>query len=78
MNFVRKLSTIHSGKSKKIIFDSHIYNFVLSQNSREIVDTINGTYKISTNIKENNKKIKKYELPESHSPDPFIRVEKDS
>ena len=69
MNFVRKLSTVNK---KRIIMDSHFYNFTLSQNSKEIVNVLNGSYNIADNVAEYYSKYKKVEMHESHSPKPFI------
>lgn len=75
MNFIRKLST-QIVKKNKINLDSHFYNFMLSQNSKDTIKFLNGDYKITDNVGEYYKNIKKYEMHESHSPQPFIKIEK--
>ena len=75
MNFVRTLSSKIVNNSK-INLDSHFYKLMLSQNSKDIIKFFNGDYKITDNIGEYYKNIKKYEMHESHSPQPFIKIEK--
>ena len=75
MNFIRRLSSELVNKNK-INLDSHFYNFMLSQNSKDRIKFLNGEYKITDNVGEYYKNIKKYEMHESHSPQPFIKIEK--
>ena len=49
---------------------------MISQNSKDIIKFLNGDYKITDNVGEYYKNIKKYEMHESHSPQPFIKIEK--
>lgn len=76
MNFVRGLST-QIVKKNKVNLDSHFYNFMLSQNSKNTINFLNGNYKITDNIGEYYKNIKKYEMHESHSPKPFIKIKEE-
>ena len=74
MNFIRTLSIMI--KKNKINLDNHILNYSLSQNSKNLINTLNGSYKITDEI--NNEKkfinnLKKIEMHESHSCKPFIR-----
>ena len=75
MNFIRKLST-QIVKKNKINFSNNFYNFILSQNSKDTIKFLNRDYKITDNVGEYYKNIKKYEMHESHSPQPFIKIEK--
>lgn len=75
MNFVRKLST-QIVKKDKINLDADYYNFIFSQNSKERINFFNGNYKITDNTGDFYNNIKKYEMHESHSPKPFIKIEK--
>lgn len=76
MNFVRTLST-HIVNNSKISLESHSYNFILSQNSKYKIKFFNGDYKITDNVREYYKNIKKYEMHESHSPKPFIKIKEE-
>jgi len=72
MNFVRRLSS-KIVNNNKINLDSRVYNFMLSQNSKDTITFLDGNYKITDNVREYYKNIKKYEMHESHSPKPFIK-----
>ena len=76
MNFVRRLST-QIVKKNKIILGEQSYNFILSQNSKDTIKCLNGDYKITDNIREYYKNIKKYEMQESHSSKPFIKIKEE-
>ena len=76
MNFIRRLSTQIVNKNK-INLDIRFYNFMISQNSKDTIKFLNGDYKISDNVGEYYKNIKKYEMHESHSPNPFIKIKED-
>lgn len=76
MNFVKRLSS-QIVKKNKINFDTHFYNFMLSQNSKDVITFLDGNYKITDNVGEYYKNIKKYEMHESHSPNPFIKIKED-
>lgn len=76
MNSVKRLST-QIVKKNIINFDTHLYNFMVSQNSKDIITFLDGNYKITDNVGEYYKNIKKYEMPESHSPKPFIKIKED-
>jgi hypothetical protein len=76
MNFLRRMST-QIVKKNKINLDSHLYNFMVSQNSRDVIAFSQGNYKITDNLGEYYKNIKKYEIHESHSPKPFIKIKED-
>ena len=76
MNFIRKIST-QIVKKNKINLDSHFYNFMLSQNSKDVITFLDGNYKITDNVGEYYKNIKKYEMHESHSPKPFIKIKQE-
>lgn len=73
MNFLRRLSTQIVNKSK-INLESHLYKLMISQNSKDMINFFNSNYKITDNIGEYYKNIKKYEMHESHSTKPFIRI----
>lgn len=73
MNFVRTLSSKIVNNSK-ISLGTHSYNVMLSQNSKDKIKFFNGDYKIVDNVREYYKNIKKYEMHESHSPKPFIKI----
>ena len=73
MNFLRRMSTQIVNKNK-INLDSHVYNFMLSQNSKNVITFLDGNYKITDNVGEYYKNIKKYEMHKSHSPKPFIKI----
>ena len=75
MNFIRRLST-QIAKKNKINLDSDFYNFMLSQNSKNTIKFFNGDYTITDSIGDYHRNIKKYEMHESHSPQPFIKIEK--
>jgi len=75
MNFIRRLSS-QIVKKNKINLDSNFYNFMLSQNSKDTIKFFNGDYKISDSIGDYHRTIKKYEMHESHSSQPFIKIEK--
>lgn len=75
MNFVKRLSSKIVSKNK-INLHSNLYNVMLSQNSKDVITFLDGDYKITDNIGEYYKNIKKYEMHESHSPQPFIKIEK--
>ena len=75
MNFLRRMST-QIVKKNKINLDSHLYNFMVSQNSKDVIAFSQGNYKNTDNLGEYYKNIKKYEMHESHSPQPFIKIEK--
>lgn len=75
MNFIRRLSSELVNKNK-INLDRHLYNFMVSQNSKDKIKFLNGDYKITDNVGEYYRNIKKYEMHESHSPQPFIKIEK--
>jgi hypothetical protein len=76
MNFFRTLST-QIVKKNKINLDSHLYNFMLSQQSKDVIAFSKGNYKITDNVGEYYKNIKKYEMHESHSPKPFIKIKQE-
>jgi hypothetical protein len=76
MNFLRRMST-QIVKKNKINLDSYLYNFVVSQNSKDVIAFSQGNYKITDNLGEYYKNIKKYEMHESHSPKPFIKIKED-
>ena len=76
MNFLRRMST-QIVKKNKINLDSHLYNFMLSQNSKDVITFLDGNYKITDNVGEYYKNIKKYEMHESHSPKPFIKIKQE-
>jgi hypothetical protein len=76
MNFLRRMST-QIVKKNKINLDSHLYNFMVSQNSKDVIAFSQGNYKIIDNLGEYYKNIKKYEMHESHSPKPFIKIKED-
>jgi hypothetical protein len=76
MNFVRRLSSKIVNKNK-INLDIHFYIFMLSQNSKDVITFLDGNYKITDNIGEYYKNIKKYEMHESHSPKPFIKIKEE-
>ena len=76
MNFIRRLSTQIVNKNQ-INLDSHFYNLMLSQNSKDVITFLDGNYKITDNVGEYYKNIKKYEMHESHSPNPFIKIKED-
>jgi hypothetical protein len=76
MNFLRRMST-QIVKKNKINLDSHLYNFMVSQNSKDVIAFSQGNYKITDNLGEYYKNIKKYEMHESHSPKPFIKIKED-
>jgi len=76
MNFLRRMST-QIVKKNKINLDSHFYNFMLSQNSKDTIKFLIGDYKITDNAGEYYKNIKKYEMHESHSPKPFIKIKQE-
>lgn len=76
MNFLRRMST-QIVKKNKINLDSYLYNFMVSQNSRDVIAFSQGNYKITDNLGEYYKNIKKYEMHESHSPKPFIKIKED-
>ena len=76
MNFIRRIST-QIVKKNKINLDSHFYNFMLSQNSKDVITFLDGNYKITDNVGEYYKNIKKYEMHESHSPKPFIKIKEE-
>lgn len=76
MNFLRRMST-QIVKKNKINLDSHFYNFMLSQNSKDVITFLDGNYKITDIVGEYYKNIKKYEMHESHSPKPFIKIKED-
>jgi len=76
MNFIRRLSSQIVNNSK-INLDSHYYNLMLSQNSKDTIKFLNGNYKISDNVGEYYKNIKNYEMHESHSPKPFIKIKQE-
>lgn len=65
MNFVRKFSTQ--------LLNEKSYNIIVRENSRNNILCLKCDYKIATNI---NKYyyIKKYEMHESHIPEPFIKI----
>ena len=75
MNFIRRLST-QIVKKNKINLDSHLYNFILLQNSKDTIKFFNGDYTITDSIGDYHRNIKKYEMHESHSPKPFIKIVK--
>lgn len=74
MNFIRRLSTVL--KNDKIRFNDLLLNYQLRENSKNLINTLKGNYKITDGIN-NEKKIfnnlKKIEMHESHSCKPFIR-----
>ena len=76
MNFLRRMST-QIVKKNKINLDSHLYNFMVSQNSKDVIAFSQGNYKNTDNLGEYYKNIKKYEMHESHSPKPFIKIKED-
>jgi hypothetical protein len=76
MNFLRRMST-QIVKKNKINLDSHLYNFMVSQNLKDVIAFSQGNYKITDNLGEYYKNIKKYEMHESHSPKPFIKIKED-
>lgn len=76
MNFLRRMST-QIVKKNIINLDSHLYNFMVSQNSKDVIAFSQGNYKITDNLGEYYKNIKKYEMHESHSPKPFIKIKED-
>ena len=76
MNFLRRMST-QIVKKNKINLDNHLYNFMVSQNSKDVIAFSQGNYKITDNLGEYYKNIKKYEMHESHSPKPFIKIKED-
>ena len=76
MNFLRRLST-QIVKKNKINLDSNVYNFMLSQNSKDVITFLDGNYKITDNVGEYYKNIKKYEMHESHSSKPFIKIKEE-
>jgi hypothetical protein len=76
MNFLRRIST-QIVKKNKINLDSHLYNFMVSQNLKDVIAFSQGNYKITDNLGEYYKNIKKYEMHESHSPKPFIKIKED-
>ena len=76
MNFLRRMST-QIVKKNKINLDSHLYNFMLSQQLKDVIAFSQGNYKITDNLGEYYKNIKKYEMHESHSPKPFIKIKED-
>jgi hypothetical protein len=76
MNFLRRMST-QIVKKNKINLDRHFYNFMLSQNSKDVIAFSQGNYKITDNLGEYYKNIKKYEMHESHSPKPFIKIKQE-
>lgn len=76
MYFVRRLSSQRVNKTK-INFESLFYNFMLSQNSKDVITFLNGNYKITDNVGQYYKIIKKYEMHESHSPNPFIKIKEE-
>jgi len=75
MNFIRRMYT-QIVKKDKINLDSHLYNFMVSQNSKDVITFLDGNYKITDNVGKYYKNIKQYEMHESHSPQPFIKIEK--
>lgn len=75
MNFIRRLST-EIVKNNKINLGEQSYNFILSQNSKDTIKFLNGDYKITDNVGQYYKNIEKYEMHESHSPKPFIKIKK--
>lgn len=76
MNFVRTISS-KIVKNNKINLDSNLYNVMLSQNSKDVITFLDGDYKITDNVGEYYKNIKKYEMHESHSPKPFIKIKEE-
>lgn len=78
MNFLRRLTTQIVKKNKKNLYlDSVDYNFIILQNSKDVITFLDGNYKITDNIGEYYKNIKKYEMHESHSPKPFIKIKQE-
>ena len=74
MNFIIRLSI--NVKKNKINVDNHILKYALLKNSKNLIKTLDGSYKITDEI--NNEKkfinnLKKIEMHESHSCKPFIR-----
>jgi len=73
MNFVRRLSS-KIVNNNKVNLENHMYKFMLSQKSKDIISFMDGNYKITDDVREYYKNIKKYEMHESHSPKPFIKI----
>ena len=51
MNFLRRMST-QIVKKNKINLDSHLYNFMVSQNSKDVIAFSQGNYKITGKLGE--------------------------
>jgi hypothetical protein len=76
MNFVRTLSRRMANNSK-ISLGTHSYNFMLSQNSKDVITFLDGKYKIADKVGEYYKNIKKYEMHESLNLKPFIKIKEE-